>query len=371
MTHNSRLLIGWLGALLVLVGVAYAGYVFFGGYSANEQQAQQAGVPTPDYLAPLLNAKIAGDNQSALGAYQSIQNDAQSTNEQKALAEISVAGLQYSLTGSTTALLEDVQNMRSISTDPSISSSTRATAMYILGTEYAASGANPAVAKAIFTGAPFSTYVVHGNTALSDMQLEEAAYALFPISSAGLDVAAIASGQYFLNPGQSASTTKAEVAVAEEYLQEGNAAMASEAQKNAAFSVSDRYLQDRVLSAIATGQLAVEVGQPYEAMYKQQFTDLINFLQPQQSTLARYLALSTRYTYAKILGADKDTTGEKAQLDLLAQQLDAIPNPATNSFVVLLTNSHTTHTPSKATQAMMAVSPNFKAEITKLLSLVR
>jgi hypothetical protein len=368
MTHSPKLLIGWLAALLVIAGIVYAAYDLFATYSVNERQAQQPGVPTPNYLVPLLNAKVVGDSQSALDAYQSIQNNPQSTDEQKALAEISIAGVQYNLTGSTTALLGDVQNMRSIITDLTVSTSTRAIAMNILGTEYAASGGNSSVFEAVFTGTPFSTYLSSGSAALSDMKLEEASYALSPISSAAMDVSAIASAQYFQNPSQSASTTAADAAIAEDYLQKGNAAMASEAQSNANFSISDRYLEDRSWAAITVGQLAIEVGQPYEGMYREQFSDLISFLQSQQSKLASYLALSARYNYAHILGADKDTADEKAQLDLLAQQLNALSNPTTNSFAVSLINAHTTRTPSKATQAMMAVSPDFKTAVTKLIA---
>ncbi|MDR3570908.1 MAG: hypothetical protein P4L81_01775 [Candidatus Pacebacteria bacterium] len=360
-------LLAWLVALLLLVLLLGLGITYFSALNSNQTKTISGSTPT--YLVPLLQAKMAGDDQAAITQYQSILNDPQVTNEQKAFAAINIAGVAFNVSGDVQSELNDVDAMKGIVLDQNLSANTRATAMSILGNAYNSSGNNMQVFNEVFKGDPLSTYLVSGNPQLSDLNVEEASYALSKTSTAAIYVAQIASGQYFQNPQQSASTTAAYAATAQQYLGYADTQSTIEAQTSY-YTNSNRYMIYRAGRAIVAGRLAIEVGAPYEKLYRNEFQNFFQFAQTQKSTLAQDETLSVLYQYAKILAADKDVAGEKTQLDQLAQDLNTLANPAAHPLGALLLQAHANR--SGATwltlKAMFAVSPNFAAAVTKLVT---
>ncbi len=360
MSHSLKL-VGWLIALLVIPAGLYALYTYI-FYDPNPSQL------TRD-LEQLVDAKVRGDDAAALAQYQQILSDPTSTAEERAIADVYIAGTEFSLSGDMSSRLSDVRKMKRIVADSTLSATVRAAAMSVLGNAYAVSGGDPAVFAEIYKGAPFDSYLVPDRPQLSAINLLKESYAMQPSSFAASKVAELASGRYFANPQQDATTTAAYVALAEEYLNKADIAALSEAQQRpATYASSDRYILYRLSRAITVGRLAIQKGEPYKNSYRKEFNNFIALAQSIQSTLAHNVVFNARFQYARILEADGDTTAEKTQLDILARELDRLSNPNTIPFVLSLRNARAQPTEAMwlSVQRMSSTSPEFKTAIDKL-----
>jgi hypothetical protein len=360
MAHTLKL-VGWLIALLVIPAGLYALYLYV-FYDPNPSQL------TRD-LEQLVDAKVRGDDASALAQYQQILSDPTSTAEERAIADIYIAGTEFSVSGNLSSRIDDVRKMKRIVTDSSMSATVRAAAMSVLGNAYTVSGGDPAVFAEIYKDAPFDSYLIVDRPQLSAINLLKESYAIKPSSFAASKVAELASGRYFANPQQDASSTAAYVALAEDYLNKADIAALSEAnERPATYASSDRYILYRLSRAITVGRLAIQKGEPYTDTYRTEFNSFIAFAQSIQSTLAHNAVFNARFQYARILEAEGDTAGEKAQLDMLARELSKLPNPNTIPFVLSLRNARTQPTEAmwRAVQRMSSTSPEFKTAVEKL-----
>ncbi len=361
MLHTTKL-ISWLAGLL-LVGTLFYTVSYFSGTLRSKSDA-------PFYTVDLLTAKAGGDNVVALAQYRAIQDDPRKTSEEKALAELLIVGAEFSQTGDVKARLREIQKMKEISMDASLSAGVRATAMAILGSEYSVSGNDPVVFAEIYKDPPFDSYLVPNDPHLSALNIEKASYAIVPTPVAAVKIAHIASGQYFANPNQSASTRAAHIAMTEEYINKADVAVMREI-RGAGYTEGDRYMFYRALRAVSIGQLAAAKGQLEGGAYRKEFEDFFTLAQSKKSFAAKNSLLNVRYEYASILAADEDTAAEKAQLDLLARELNELPNPKIYTLVLLLRNEHTYRPTGPvwvATEKMFKVSPDLKAAVNKIIA---
>lgn len=352
MPNTSKFLV-WLAVLLLGVALYAAGYFFL-----MPQKYEW-----PPYMTELLSARTMGDDAAALAQYQVIQSDPNTTDEVKAVAVISVAGISTD----TSAQLRDIRALKKVITDTTITRGVRAMAMAILGNTYNSAGGDSPIFAEIYTGAPFDSFLVPGDSQLSAINLEKASYAMSTTSTAAINIAFIASEIAFNDPGAAGAT--AYVALAEDYVEKANAAVVFEAQAGPWYPDSTLYINYRRLKAITIGRLAIVKGGEYEDIYRNEFEDFFTFAKSKLSTAAQNGILSARFQYAKILAADGDALEQKKQLDLLAQALDGLSNPDLR-FVAFLKNEYTYRPTGPgwlSVQEMFKVSPGFKAAVGKVI----
>jgi len=326
---------------------------------------------TPYIPQQLVQAKLAGNDAAAVAQYQAIIADPSKVSEEKALATVNIANVRFHLTGDISYTLQDIQNLKNVVADKTVTLRTRATAISILATMYNNSGRNPQVFTELYKDAPFSAYLVPGNPELSAINLAKWSYSLRPTSLAAIYIAQIYAAQALEVSGMSATTTTSYVGLAEANLKKAETLVNQEAAANPSYVASDRYLTFRTWHAITVGYLAVEKGGAYESEYRQEFNDYFVYMQSQQSSHSADELLFTRFHFAQTLGEDKDVQTEKAQLDIIAKNLGNLANPKGNSFVAFLNNEHT-YRPTgfkwRTILNMFTISSDFKSAVGKLVS---
>lgn len=361
MTRTFHLVI-WLAAILLIVGALYVfGHAFLGTQPESIIQYQDA--------KEITEAKLT-DTKAAMDLFQEVQNDPAKSSNEKAMAVIAIAGVQYIASGGDiSARLQDIEHLKKVYRDETVTPSIRAAALSILGKQYIFSGRNPAIFAEVYKDAPFNSYLVPNNPDLSTINVEKASYDLYPSTVAASTVAITAAAYDF--PNATSAVAPQRIALAEEYLNKSDAAMVIDAQGNPTYTDSDRYITYRYERAYTVGYLAITKGDPYKNSYKLEFDELIAFVQTKKRLLPHDLELNVRFQYARVLHADKETVAEKAQLDEIAKILNTISNPDVYSFVQSLQN-HRTYRPKGTTwtavQSMYTVSPDFKAVVAKVLS---
>lgn len=362
MPHTTKL-IYWLIALLAIAVILYFGSSFLNGGKFNTE------IRFPD-LSEIQKAEISGDNQSALAQYQLIKNDPTKTPSEKAIAAIQIAGISFDLSGDVSARTEEIQRMKNIFMDTTLSAATRAAALSVLGMKYNASGKDESVFSEIYRDAPFSDYLVADDPVLSALKLQQASYEMSPSSGAAIYVARLATDIVFNDPKLSTDEKTSYVGLAEDYLKKADATAIQEASRNSLNPNGERYILYRAMRAVTIGRLAIVKGDPYTKNYRQEFDDFIAFAMSKKSTFANDQILTVRFQYARILERNKDVEAEKEQLDLLGQALSALTNPDTRPFVLFLRNERSNSPTGPvwvSIQDMFKVSPDFKAAVNKFV----
>ena len=367
--NNMTLTTGRLIGLLLLIG-AFAGAFFLvqffvSGNVSNSEQSSRA-----EWLTTTIEKQRSGDFAGALAEAEAVQNDPGSSAEEKALATYNTLGAQYRLTGDTDARLVDIQNMKKVILDETISVSTRVNMLEVLSKQYYISGRDSAVFAEIYKDAPFSTYLAPGDPDLSARRLAEWSYGMMPTSNAAITIARWYTEQRLLNPTQATSTTKVYAAAAEDYLAKADAASLAEAKADASYSNSRRYLFYRYWRTMIIGRLATQKGEPYQSQYRAAYEEFITFAQTQKNIIAEEYLLNARLFFAQRLVRNKDEASAKIQLDQLAKEMIAADNPDVNTFFLLLRNEYKNQ-PTGLTwtsvKNMSAVSPDFKAAVEKIV----
>ncbi len=319
----------------------------------------------------LMEAVRAGDFKRATEKYLSIQNNPNASADEKALAVLNTLGMQYRLTGDPGTRLTDIQNMKKIILDESVSLRTRADTLDSLASQYYFSGRDPAVFTEIYKDEPFSSYLVPGDPDLSARHLAEWSYDMVPTSNSAITIARWYAEQNVLNPGQPENTTKMYADLAGEYLDKATAASRDEAARDPLYVDDTRYLAYRYWHAIIVGQLAGQKGEPYKSQYREVYEDFIQFAQTQKNILARGYLLYAYLFFAQRVAQYGDELGAKTYLDKLVRELRDIESPRTSVFVQQLKNEYR-YRPTGATwrvvENMFTLSPNLKEEVKRLIT---
>ncbi|TSC61503.1 MAG: hypothetical protein Athens041674_746, partial [Parcubacteria group bacterium Athens0416_74] len=129
----------WLISLLVLILLVVGGTAAFQIYFPKPQKNVSV------WPEEVVGSFRAGDYQEAISSRLAIQDDPNTSPEAKAMAVYNSLGSEYRLTGNQNALLVDVQNMKKIILDQTLSLKIRAETLDVLAKEYAITGRNQAV----------------------------------------------------------------------------------------------------------------------------------------------------------------------------------------------------------------------------------
>jgi hypothetical protein len=358
MTDHTKRLLGTLFVLLLIVAVVFGLGMFKLYLSGSRESVWPTGV---------VESYRAGDYQAAVENTAKIVSNPNKTEEAKANAIYNSLGAAYRLSGDKKDMMTDIQNMKNIITNESLSLEIRAATLDVLAKEYDISGNDPAVFAEIYKDAPFNQYLAEGDPFLSSRHLAEWSYQLLPSSNAAIIIARWYTDQFTNNPNLPADKVNEYVAAAVEYLKKADAASVAEAGISSTYSGSRKYLFYRSWRALVVGRLGGQLDE-YASQYRQSYNDFITFAESQQNAIAREAIAPTRLAYAQHLTRDKDTDAAKVQLSILAQ--DIANAGKDNVFVNFLRNEYK-YRPNgdrwRVVKSMAAVSPEFKAAVEKVV----
>src|SRR5258708_6600703 len=162
-----------------------------------------------------------------------------------------------------------------------------------------------------------------------------------PIHQAVVHTASLYVGQNSNgNPTTTASSSKANADMAANYLAKADTAAQAQAVADPNYITGMRYIDYRLMRATTIGTLARSLGDPYTKQYRGEYDAYIALAMQSPNVLAKDNLPFARLVYASDLHRnDKDDAAAKAQLDLLAQELQALQNPDVSGFVRFLRNT--------------------------------
>lgn len=319
----------------------------------------------------LSEAMRSDDFATAASLNQSIQNDPNKTAEEKALALYATLGAQYRLAGDTGTRLQEVWDMKIAIMDPAVSLRTRVNILNVLSNQYSVSGNDAAVFAEVYKGTPFNQYLVPGDQYSSALNLAEWSYSMMPTNFAAMRIARLYTEKIFFNPDQTAKTTKENASIAADYVEKADALSLQDEKENPTYLDGSAYLVFRFWRTVVIGRLANQIGEPYVSQYHQTYDDFISFAKARKDVFSEEYLSYARLYFAAQLVRDSDTAGAKAQLDLLASEIEAIPDKDVSVFLQFLRNEYRDR-PTGATwknlvENQYKVSSSFKAAVEKII----
>lgn len=335
MTLSTSRLIGILSILLLIIVVAL-GLGWFRVYLYGTQNESV-------WPESVVDTYRDGDFAQAVANRDSIETDSSKTEEEKAMAVFNALGAEYKVTGEISAVLKDIQDMKTIILNERLTPVLRAETLDVLAKEYAITGRNPAVFAEIYKDAPFSNYLAAGDPELSSRRLAEWSYQIMPSSNAAILVANWYTTQLLQKADLPKDTVDTYVANATDYLKKADAASVEEASNAKTYSESRRYMYYLFYRAVVIGQLS-NYSAEFKGQYRDAFEKFLVFAQEQSSVktnvVAAEFALFAHLAYAQQLSRDGDTAAAVVQLDTLAAELDAISKDQarTNGFFHTMNN---------------------------------
>ncbi|QQG38145.1 MAG: hypothetical protein HYS26_01150 [Candidatus Kaiserbacteria bacterium] len=365
-THYGRsILIGSTVLLVVGFGVAYFLIVMQvpsrGGTTGGVGRLQ------PQTLQQL---KKAGNYEAALAEYERIMSDPLKDANEKGFAVISGTNLKFTLTADIKDMIEDVQRLKEVVLDPSVETRVRVEALNTLSASVCRSGRDPIIFDELYKDEPFKRYLVPGDPDLSARLMAEWSYDMSPTSFAAIRIARWYSDQVFRNGTLSGEKVSEYTAEAEKYMEIAGQLVEKELKRSTDRTRSITYIAYRMWTAITVGRLAT-VKDEYRAQYKTEFEDLLNFLTANKNVgVFDYLYLVREHYARFMIRIDGNTAGAKAQLDILARELQEFPIPDSSTYVRLMRNE-STYNPGgylwNNYKTLMSISPSFKATVEELL----
>lgn len=307
-----------------------------------------------------------GAYAKAVEVTQSVLSDPNASVEQKALAVSSYVGARYRVSGNVNDLLLDIQDLKQIVLNPVVTAKTRADSLAWLAGMYNNFGRNPMLFTETFKGDPFASYLVEGNPDLSARRLFEWSYSINPSSYAAINIAWWYAAQAGFNPKLDTATRDSNTSLAAEYLRLADTLSNQETINNPNFVNNARYQTFRSYRSLVVDALALQNVEPYNTTYRDEFNAYVTFAQSGNHILSTGLLLNARLVHAGVLLRDKDTTGVTEQLDLIAEGMKDVQNPAVSNFVLMLGNerkSGSTTGRSGIIAEMYQYSPAFKAAV--------
>lgn len=318
-----------------------------------------------------------GDYVEAINQFNSAPVQSIDDATRKAYIVTSLGTAKFELSGDYVDYIDQVKKLQSIAVDTAVNNRARSIAITSLASMYCGSGRSTDVFDELYSGTPFSQYLVPGDPNLSSRKFHEWADELYPTPKNTLRIA-----RWYME--ETAYDTKISEAKREEYknkvleyMQKADEQLSSEVAyvQKTPFGLenylrSEPYASYKYWYAMEIGGLGVAFGSPYKEAYRKQFEDLFAIIAGQESDVtAKYIPYA-RFFYANLLHKiDSDTVAAKAQLGLAVKAALADPRPRSLPFLLFLYHEYNKPAwdfSSQAVHDMAALSPDFKAFIESL-----
>ena len=233
---------------------------------------QDGGLENPELLTTLLAQSRAGEYGAALDTYNEVIESSPNPLEHAIATRNSITA-RYK-TGGDDEYLEAIRDLKAIVSDKNTGLRQRIRSLNTLAGSYSQSGENPLVYQEMFSGEPFSQFVVPGNPIASIRNLYEWGYAVYPTPKAGVAIAGLYVREVINTPDMNDETKTSYIAQTKQYLSE-----------SAALKDRDSALQDpnsnqlagyKVWRAFAIAALELVGETFYEAEYKKEYESIEN-----------------------------------------------------------------------------------------------
>jgi hypothetical protein len=359
--------VAWL-YLIFLTIIILGGFIYLTwgqgifGITFGGTGKTRAALPTD-----LIAAQRSGDLEAA---QQALQSASPTTPDDRALVTLNARGLAFEASGNPSDLVKDVDDLKSIFLDQSVSLPIRIQALNQLSVEYDDSGNNAQVFNEIYKDGAFKNLLVAGDPELSARHLAEWSYSLYPTSFSAVTIASWYAANALIDTTLSKVQQANYEAKSESYLTIADQLAAQETKQKPDFLNTSRYMTYRYLKALSFAKLGALGVSPYAVSYAKEMQDAIAVTESQQNVTALEYRPYLRFYYARFASRiDHNDTEAKTQLDTLAKELSALQSPATSSFVRFIRNTYQNDKNGQVwglVRRMMSLSSDFKTEVHTL-----
>lgn len=371
----TMLIIGVALLLAIAFGVAY---MFImnpsdGSLAASEAEQKRMEVERINALVPIemmLNRK-SGNFSEAQQARQQIEAAPIKNADEQALAVLNSHKVEFFLTGDINAQLRDIQDLKDIAVDPSVNTWVRVRAINTLQVSYCSSGRDQKIFDELYKPGPLEQFGVPGDPDLSARKVAEWSYSIKPSSFAAIRIARWYGDELFNNKNLSAAQKKEYADIMHEYVEAAAALVPGEAKSDPNWYSTVEYSGYRFWRARVIAQLAYYGMEPYTDQYIEEFESMIQFADAQDNKVTDDTFFARQILAQYAMRVDKNDVVAKKYLDQIAQKLDALENPLTNSYVRYLRNEsrRKNNWPWQGLEEIFPVSPAYKAAVDRAIAL--
>jgi tetratricopeptide (TPR) repeat protein len=229
------------------------------------------GLADPEQLNTLLDSTRTGDYEKAVEIYNQVLASNPSPGE-LANAVRNSAVPRYKATGNIEEYLSAIRDMKVIVSDKSVSLRHRILTLNALAGSYSQSGEEPLVYKEIYSGEPFSQFVVPGDPIATTRNLYEWGYTAYPTAKAGVAISGLYVRDVINNPDIDEKTRANYIAQAKTYVAQSEALVGREDALQD--PQSNNLAGYKVWRAFTIGALAFLGEEPYASQYKSEYKKL-------------------------------------------------------------------------------------------------
>ncbi len=330
--------------------------------SAQDQNAIEAS------LQSTISDVRSGRYHAAYAQGQAIATSSDSSDDQKALAELSIAGIPFRTTNDPQYLLAHIPIFKSVIADQNVSMSVRALAIDQLASSFCGSGRTWAVFQAIYTGTPYSSFLVPNDPDTSSRNMFTWSYQLYPTTGAAIFLArSYASLAY----NATSSVDRADdISKSQTYLTSAESLVTEdEANTAIAYTQTQEYAEYLYWQAYTTAILAhFDKGSSYEKQYQQMYQNFITAYKGDGGLEYNYVAYAELLYGYFLTWNENDTTDAIIQFNAIEPEVKTDPYYNTDQFVRFVHNERTLRAQgilqgpfTAGVLKAEAISPNFAA----------
>jgi tetratricopeptide (TPR) repeat protein len=229
------------------------------------------GLDNPEQLNVLLDKTRRGDYEGAVEIYNQVINSNPNPGE-LAYAVRNSAVPRYKATGDMEIYIASIRDMKAVVGDKSVSLRNRIQVLNSLAGSFSQSGEEPLIYQEIYSGEPYSQFVVPGDPIATTRNLYEWGYTAYPTAKAGIAIAGLYVRDVINNPDMNASVRSDYIAKSKQYIVESAALIKREEALQD--PESNQLAGYKVWRAFAIGALAYLGEEPYVSQYKNEYKQL-------------------------------------------------------------------------------------------------
>ena len=318
----------------------------------------------------------AGDYKGALERYKEVLQNNSSNPTETAKATLFIGVAKFKISQDVADYLQHVRDLKSIVMNPVVDARTRGLALTVIASMYCGSGRTPVVFGEIYSGEPFSKYLVPGDPNLSSRNLHGWAAEIYPNAKNSVRIARWYAEELLWDSKLTDAKRQEYKGVVEKYIKEADRLALSETQGAQSGNFLENYLTSESYTAyhywraIEIAGLAVVFGGTYKEQYKAKFSDFFKLIDSQHSDVTAKYTPYARMFYAYFLWKiDNDKVAAQDQLRQAIQLTQSDPRPGSNPFLLFLHNEGSKPAWDFSSQViydMMAISPEFKSFVASI-----
>ncbi len=342
------------------------------GYAAVRFNLISRILPIDARTQPITEAARDGNFTGAIEEFEDLVAQPSVSSVERALAIWSVASARFEASGNMQTYVADVELMKQSIVDETVPRYVRASLINDIASSYCASGRTPEVFAAIYSGEPFSQYLVPGDPNLSSRKMHEWSWSVNPTAKAAVRIARWYAEELVYNDDLSEADRAAYTQKAKDFILDGEglAQLESERYKDK-YDSSKRNAGYQFWRAMSLGGLAASGDEDSKKQYRGEFEDFLEMLKIYDNADARgdYKPYAELFFAWFLLNVDKDEAAARTHLEAAVSSVRS-SDVATNEFAIFLVNESPKPVWDFATMAsddMRKFSPAYDSLVKELL----